>query len=242
VSTRVGAISEATRLSDDEPHYGGARIWRNAGGGFYELCTSGFKVHRTSTDANGLVTAGHCGPVDGVWKSGTIGDTGAYYVGDAKVKADYPEWDAEFLTGSTYRNRIYTSPSQSYRDVTDDRNANSDETVCLSGYRTEEVCNVVATNVDTWVCYSQNVCTYHLSVGNKTNLTGIGRTGDSGGPVYSKNGTSEATVHGTIVALESPTQPTCDDDGDPSDCVFKLVYWQNVVAIKNQLGVTVVHN
>ena len=234
-TVRETDMSRLSRSFDDTPHYGGARIERLAGD---RVCSSGFAVI-TASGEDGMLTAGHCGGEGTRWRAKQ--GTATSFFGEITNRAPFPERDVAVMTGSTYRNRIYASPEQSWRNVVDDRSANNNESVCLGGQRSEQVCGVVVTDPNTMFCDDAG-CTIYSSSGNVPGTPGIVRPGDSGGPVFSRTGGDDAVVHGTIYAGSDPTDPSCADDRDESDCIYRIAYWQNMGTIKSQLGVQVKHS
>lgn len=187
VTVVMGNPSRRDRLTDGEPHWGGAAI------GFQNdrFCTAGFIIRRNSDGQRGGVTAGHC------FNNGNNVYSGSEFWGTANGESGYPTWDMTRVTSGseTYDNRIHVDPCcPSVRDVTGGANPVVNELVCVSGYVTRAVCAIRITSLSGQLCDSAG-CTPGLMIGVKSGAT-VGQGGDSGAPVYVRPGSNTAHVRG----------------------------------------------
>lgn len=187
VTVVMGNPTRRDRLTDGEPHWGGAAI------GFQNnrFCTAGFIIRRNSDGQRGGVTAGHC------FANGNNVYSGSQFWGTANGESGYPTWDMIRVTSSseTYDNRIHVDPCcPTVRDVTGGANPALSELVCVSGYVTRAVCAVRIVSLNGQLCH-QDGCTPGLMVGTKPGSV-VGQGGDSGAPVYVRPGSNTAHVRG----------------------------------------------
>lgn len=196
------AAGPATRYNDGwagnnfAPFSGGGAIINSDNGG---RCTAGFGVQNVA-GAQFLLTAGHCGRVNGAWTNGN----GSRSIGVARhehvahdlllvaTSADNWMWDG----GSTANN--FTKRVDGWAE------ARPGFAVCQSGSTSGAVCNI--TNSDNFVertcgldaygnyeCYDDLVLAHH----NDSNGTAC-RGGDSGGPVFTLVGSNAVRAAGTV--------------------------------------------
>jgi hypothetical protein len=194
VSVTVAGLDRTSggRTSDASPHYGDARI--SSGG---VTCSSNFSFRNNVFGTRVTATAGHCG--GGSWYSG------GNLVGSV-VYQSVPNPDIEMLyaSGQNQTNVIYTDPcSPCTRTVTSKHDPGVNELVCVGGAISLADCGatVMSTNAtfcDTWGC------TYGLTHAFLLGTTQLCSSGDSGGVVYQREGSSEATANGLIVASVGP--------------------------------------
>jgi hypothetical protein len=195
----LGVVGRTGRLNDGEPHYGGSGIRKgyssNTGS---NICTSGFMVR--SLDTNGIVgmtTAGHCFAAgDSIYSS-----TQYYGVAQSTITGEYPATDARrvYSSSETYDNIIHVEPcSPCTRTVTARSYVTSGSSgVCSSGMVTQAICGLTVISVTGQICDGIG-CTSGLLVLYRNGDT-IVRPGDSGGPLYLRNGTYTASAVGQIV-------------------------------------------
>ncbi|MEV4412158.1 hypothetical protein [Catellatospora sp. NPDC049609] len=222
----LGEVAEVTldgamrtgRLNDGEPHFGGAGL--RAGSGATNTCTSGFVARRNSDGRIGGTTAAHC------FSNGQSIYSSTQYWGAASGESDYPAYDMMFVSASAekYDNKIHTDPCcPTERFVTAKRNAVIGDSVCLSGMVTKATCGIAVNSLQGVLCAADG-CTYGLMQGNRGGDV-IVKPGDSGGPVYIRSGTSNATGLAMIIGCSS------------SSCTSVLA--EHMSVIEAHLGLTV---
>ncbi|HEY3562831.1 MAG TPA: hypothetical protein VGL05_35435 [Kribbella sp.] len=188
----AGSLARTTRLSDTPKggHWGGARITSSL-----KNCSAGFSVVRRSNGRRGTVTAGHCGTPGTVWKSGTN------YYGTTTLRTNYPDYDQSLVTGSSYGAKIWTDgpgDTANTRTVTGGGDPGVGTVVCQSGSFSTSVCNLTVRSTSARYCDSDGCTTYVIRATRGGLVAIIG--GDSGGPVYTRRGTSSATIRGMAFA------------------------------------------
>lgn len=189
VTVSIGAVGRADRMTDGSPHYGGAAI------GSYKdrFCSAGFSIVR-SNGVRGGTTAGHCF---------TNGDPVYSYTapwGTAGGEANFPAYDMMWVSSSTqkYTNVIHVDPCcPSTRTVTGRSNPAVNDLVCASGMVTKAVCGLRVTSLAGKLC-DKDGCTYGLIEAVKANANVL-NGGDSGGPIYTRPGSTTATIKGMII-------------------------------------------
>jgi hypothetical protein len=210
----IGNPTRRDRLTDGEPHWGGAAI------GFLNnrFCTAGFVIRRNSDGVRGGVTAGHC------FNNGANVYSGSQFWGTANGESGYPTWDMIRINSSTetYANRIHVDPCcPSVRTVTGRANPVLNELLCVSGYVTRAVCGIRVTSLNGQLC-DPDGCTPGLFVASKPGST-VGQGGDSGAPSYVRPTSTTATIRGIEVGGTAPDN----------------FYGEKVLGIEAHLGVTV---
>ncbi|HEX2355458.1 MAG TPA: hypothetical protein VHI50_03215 [Micromonosporaceae bacterium] len=194
----LDGASRAGRLDDGEPHYGGAGVRVGSGSSSSNTCTTGFVVIRNSDGRRGGVSAGHC------FNNGQQIYSGPQYWGQASGESGFPTWDqiGIFAASETYANKIHVDPCcPSVRTVTGRANPYIDLTVCHSGMVSRATCGIRIVSTNGQFCDSDG-CTTLLAVGTRSGDI-IVRGGDSGGPVYTRPGSSTATIRGMVIAYAS---------------------------------------
>jgi len=195
----LGAVARTGRLNDGEPHYGGAGIRKGySSSTSSNTCTSGFMVR--SRDTNGIVgmtTAGHCFAAgDSIYSS-----TQYYGAAQSTIAGEYPATDARrvYSSSETYDNVIHVEPcSPCTRTVTSRTYVTSGSSgICSSGMVTTAICGLTVLSTSGQICDSIG-CTSGLLVLYRNGDT-IVRAGDSGGPLYLRNGSTTASAVGQIV-------------------------------------------
>lgn len=216
------------RMNDGSPHYGGARITAEATG---KDCTAGFAVDRPG--GRWMVTALHCntGNTTGKFYSGSK------YFGEAVPDPNAPPNSTTFssvgdllLIGDgvdQYSRVIHVDPcSPCTRLVNDKRSIPSFgiTNYCVSGATTKAKCSLTLIG-NTLLCAGGGCWTAWKA--RRPGVTVVDH-GDSGGPVYYRNGSTTARIYGMIIgALE--------EEGLPGDTVL----FTDVGTIEEELDVTV---
>ncbi len=185
------------RAGDLPAHWAGSQIWNATTGA---ACTSGFTTYNVF-GVRGSLTAAHCGTLGHRWWSSWV-TTPPYDFGSGWGNGAFPTQDFQWIyaAGISYTNVIHTDPlTPASRSVTAAADPVLGAMVCVSGAATGATCtaNVVstnATNCDVWGC------TPNLAYAAASPWSPVAAAGDSGGPVYTNSGSSNATARGTIVA------------------------------------------
>ena len=215
----AGSLARTTRLSDTPKggHWGGARITSSA-----KNCSAGFSVVRRSNGQRGSVTAGHCGAPGTVWKSGVN------YYGTTTLRTNYPDYDQSLVTGSSYGAKIWTDgpgDTANTRTVTGGGDPGVGTVVCQSGSFSTSVCSLTVRSTSAKYCDSDGCTTYVIRATRGGLIAIIG--GDSGGPVYTRRGSSSATVRGIVFAGAGCAASRCT-----------TLYAERYNSIAGHLGVT----
>ena len=218
VQAVASALQRTTRLSDtpNGGHWGGARITS-----VLKNCSAGFSVVRRSNGQRGSVTAGHCGGVGTVWKSGTN------YYGTTAVRTNYPDYDQSLLTGSTYGAKIWTDgPGDPVdtRTVTGGADPGVGTAVCQSGSFSTSLCGLRVLSKSAKYCDTDGCTTYVIRATRGGQIAIIG--GDSGGPVYTAPGATTATIRGITFAGSGCASSRCT-----------TLYAERYASITGHLGV-----
>jgi streptogrisin D len=192
VQAVAGSPARLTRMSDTPKggHWGGARI-----NSALKSCTAGFSVIRRATGQRGSVTAGHCGGVGTVWRSGTN------YYGTTTVRTNYPDYDQSLVTGSSYGAKIWTDgpgDSVNTRTVRGGGDPSVGSVVCQSGSFSTSLCGLTIKSLSAKYCDTDGCTTYVIRATRGGSIAIIG--GDSGGPVYSRPTSTTATIRGMSFA------------------------------------------
>ncbi|MGW7682010.1 hypothetical protein ACWGID_14795 [Kribbella sp. NPDC054772] len=215
----AGSLARTSRLSDTPKggHWGGARITSAL-----KNCTAGFSVVRRSNGQRASVTAGHCGQRGTVWKSGTN------YYGTTTVRTNYPDYDQSLVTGSAYGPKIWTDgpgDTVATRTVTGGGDPGVGTVVCQSGSFSTSVCGLTVRSTSAQYCDVDGCTTYVIRATRGGLVAIIG--GDSGGPVYSRRGSSSATIRGIAFAGAGCAASRCT-----------TLYAERYKSITGHLGVT----
>ncbi|MEU4604004.1 hypothetical protein AB0F43_13575 [Kribbella sp. NPDC023972] len=213
------SLARTSRLNDTPKggHWGGARITSAV-----KNCTAGFSVVRRSNGQRGSVTAGHCGGVGTLWKSGS------HYYGTTTVRTDYPDYDQALLTGSTYGTKIWTDgpgDSANTRTVKGGADPGVGTVVCQSGSFSTSLCGITVRSTSAKYCDTDGCTTYVIRATRGGQVAIIG--GDSGGPVYTRPGSTTATIRGTTFAGSGCASSRCT-----------TLYAERYASIAGHLGVT----
>ncbi|MFJ6660262.1 DNRLRE domain-containing protein [Streptomyces sp. NPDC091377] len=212
VTPGVDALDpQANRSNDTSPYYGGARIYSQLTTSSATWCTAGFAWRYSGKWYT--VTAGHCTTGNGAilnpskkdyigpvvrdnWKNGhgSVKLAGqGYYSGDLslyRMTGDSPASARIYKGGKT---------SSSSRPVHDywRRWAQSGDKVCTGGMMTGEKCGWKVTDTQVTVHYSGGTTARNMVVAKKTSGSCTVK-GDSGGPVYTVDGSGRAFAKGII--------------------------------------------
>lgn len=213
VAIEWGTPQRTGRLNDSERHYGGAGIGL---ANRAPNCTAGFVVRRAGL--MGSVSAAHC------YLDGTTLFSGPFKYGKTAARQAFPQFDMIRIDpdGQTYTNVIHTGPSA---PVTRNQIGKADppvgSSVCVSGMVTGAKCGAIVTATNSLFC-DLSGCTGGLVKAQRMGVT-LAETGDSGGPVYTRSGATNAFINGMIIA------------GQP----LGVVLFHKVSDVERQLGVTV---
>jgi len=197
VDPTSGAASAADDRADDSPPwYGGDQIEHHYGGGT-SYCSSGFAL--TILGAAYVPTAAHC------LESNYAND---FYNTDGNEVGSIWGYnnseDTVIINAAAVLPDIWSDPNSTAREVV--KVAPNDPQyglICTDGYATREVCDVEIETTDTNVVYTVNgVSTevYGVVYACQTAGDAAFSSGDSGGPVETTLGSSEATARGEILA------------------------------------------
>lgn len=170
IAFQQGAPVEPMTRYDDYPPYAGGVYLGPSG------CTSGFGM-RTSTGAEAMVTAFHCFPANA-----TVRDGGGTIMGT--INSTFPYRDAEYFRTDTWAG-VFTINESYTRYKNWDYNYNG-QSVCQSGYPSNQICGLVVNNDD----YEYRLATHAGTItvrgvrARKCAGCVAVRKGDSGGPVW----------------------------------------------------------
>jgi hypothetical protein len=214
----AGSPQRMTRLSDTPTggHWGGARITSPV-----KICTAGFSVVRRSNGAHASVTAGHCGDVGTDWYSGSN------YYGTTIVRTNYPDYDQSLLSGSAYGPKIWTDgpgDTEDVRTVKGGADPAVGTLICQSGSISTSLCGITVQSTSATFCDADG-CTTYVIRGTKGGQIVI-RSGDSGGPMYTKPAADSATIRGIAIAGSGCTSNSCT-----------TIYAERYASIAGHLGV-----
>ena len=196
----AGGFERATRQKDLEPHKGGAGIRRP--GDADNVCSSGFTAELPSGE-KGSISAGHCFGDDIVLRSGPSGDSTHY--GETGGKANFPIWDMIRIKpdGDDFTRAVWaTNGSPSVRDVTGAGDPGPNTTgLCVSGMATNQTCGYDIINLNVTAC-GDGGCTQGLAKARGPNGVNQTNHGDSGAPVYLRDG-NNALIRGMYIGFNS---------------------------------------
>lgn len=164
-----------------------------SGGG----CTSGFSVFSLVAGVRGVTTAGHCSNIQSY--SGTnLPFQAGTWAGSADI-----QWHT--APGFTVVNKIFISGA-TIRNVTSTKSLSAmfiGESVCKTGATTGLDCgSISALGLAPGFCVPNPLPTWvqvHSASGND-----MGAPGDSGGPVYTTSGATDARAYGTLACEAGP--------------------------------------
>jgi hypothetical protein len=195
------------READQPMFWGGALILNDAG-----ACSSGFAVNWPQIGKNYIVTAGHCGAVGSVWRSGS----GAL-LGTAEGTSVDRGYDALFINttpnggseGHIYDGPGIYQPGQFDKLVKGASHVGKNGWICLSGALTGAKCATqVDSNGEITDCDLPPLpCVKVITALGSGNIAGYG---DSGGPVFTLSNNYPIAA-GTITAAHGTLDYKCKD-------------------------------
>jgi hypothetical protein len=230
-----------SRDGDVAPFYGASLIFRFTSATAGVACSSGVAGFVGSTSV--LTTAWHCGT--GTWtgyaSGATIGTVGAR----SQAK------DTQLISGASTDGRVYTGPwnSTTSTPVFDAERPANNTGICTSGGVTGEVCPQVFVRGTNMFANIGGVGTtgpgfWILSEGSSNNAQiGNIQPGDSGSPAYAYTSSSQASVRGLVVAVDTSFS-TANCRGNPNfvpsiNGCFARSFAVNVVDALAAVGATI---
>ncbi len=180
---------EPISRNDDQPPWSGGAVIVNTRG---FLCTSGFGVLNGGNPA--VLTAGHCGDVGDTFQDGA----GAF-IGRVGPKTNH---DQLLIPTTATSNRIYVGSRQSNTTklVTDWEDVFIGELLCQSGVTSAEETGSEVCGLRVLFFYMDEES---LVEAEQINGETAARPGDSGGPIYSDQG-STVIAKGTTTRVAGP--------------------------------------
>jgi hypothetical protein len=189
------------RFNDFSPWYGGDRIASGSGG-----CSTGFAARYNNAPA--MLTAAHCGPVGTAFYNGPRSNNTYSLMGNAVYSNDATDVAAIGVTGASNFINVGSAlaPTQLY--IGGWASPIVGQYLCQSGSYTGETCGLRVVDTGQSVCRSWFlwICTsWQGPLADVVNWAGPGAYsaghGDSGGPVYLRQGSSGTAiglVHGVL--------------------------------------------
>ncbi len=209
----VSATTTApNRLNDSAPFYGGDRIiYTSALPNGYtniEQCTASFVFNQPGF-GRVMSTAGHCGPNGRAWQQGWFDKPNSRIYENGLMGTDYNTQfgnnrpDGELLKGGSYAPRVYTSSSGNSPQSSTPRLPSVGEGLCTDGSFTGQNCYAKVHATNACLNLADNGTVYYVCnqlLLQSTNGSVIVQPGDSGGPVYTHNGTQPQLVAEGIIS------------------------------------------
>ncbi|MEU4213995.1 hypothetical protein [Actinoplanes sp. NPDC026623] len=204
----VAAATTATRLLDSVPYAGGDRITSIqtiSGTQYVVQCTVSVKVLPDS-GGDAMLSAGHCGPTGTVWYQGYY-DSGTVYNTGILGSTTTMQWgngrlDGELIQGSQYGYFPYAYTTLTgLESVTGIAVTGTGSKVCTDGSFTGYKCGATITKYNVCANITEGTTVYsvcHLDIAGASSQ--IVQPGDSGGPVFYPNSTTDVALAGTISA------------------------------------------
>ena len=156
-----------------------------------------------------------------MWKSGTN------YYGTTTIRTNYPDYDQSLVTGSSYGPKIWTDgpgDTPNTRTVTGGADPGVGTVVCQSGSFSTSLCGITVRSTSAKYCDTEGCTTYVIRATRGGQIAIIG--GDSGGPVYTRPGSSTATIRGITFAGAGCASSRCT-----------TLYAERYASIAGHLGV-----
>lgn len=182
--------SGSSRTTDTPAWYGGDLITLPGG-----TCTSYFSLHSTANNLDYNATAGHCGLGAVVSNGSTQGTADAvrqHWTNGGNV-------DVEVYNVSSNAGIVWADPTTSTRSVTSRSSGDPVGTLlCTDGEANREVCQIHITRIGP-VSYDGKSLPAQVYCESLTYAPAF-TEGDSGGPVYAGNGSTQAQAFGMIIA------------------------------------------
>jgi len=198
------AVPAASRANDSPPLWsgGGVIVSDAAEFGWAEVCSNGFNAINLSSGWSYNISAGHCFTGTGAdVRDGTNSD----HFGTVNYRA-YGEFDGAAIHTLGGSDDVWADPTSAKRDITGSSLGDAiGVKVCYDGAVTLESCDAKIIATDLCLNYgalphgapATYVC--HLV---KTNGVHAG-SGDSGGPVYTTTGSTQANATGIMSGYSS---------------------------------------
>ncbi|WP_052745221.1 DNRLRE domain-containing protein [Streptomyces sp. WM6386] len=203
--------TQANRQNDTSPYYGGSRILSYVTTSSAKWCTAGFAWRYDGKWY--MVTAGHCTSGNGAimspnesdyigpvvrdnWRNGygSVKLSGqSYYSGDLSL---YRVNSDSAATPRIYKGGKTSSSSRLVHGYWK-RWAQSGDKVCTGGMMTGELCGWKVTATQATIHYSGGTTAKNMVVAKKTSGS-CTINGDSGGPVYTVDGSGQAIAKGIL--------------------------------------------
>jgi hypothetical protein len=260
------AFPTGYRYNDSANWNSGDFIYHKGGANFYADCTSGFGV-KTSSGTTYMLTAAHCfylnfGGVGTNVRNGYVEKSdGSTVYGNGNLigavsKSDHPAYNSTSLDtaliGAPTGYDMFKSGwnSSEIAAVAGDAENHSGDYVCTSGAFDGQICNLEIhdLNQTVWTCDQNLNCFYVQDVAdawnpNNSSAVGVG-DGDSGGPVYSYNGSGNALARGMIDSGGSGTEVSCTSNppGMSGRVCSHVLYFVEEGYINSHWSVTPIHN
>lgn len=210
IEYRKAGAGPSSRFNDLPPFWGGAAInFVNYRDPYYD-CTSGFTVVN-SAGKRGLVTAGHCGPVD--WDVRTPAGVLVGHTENKHCSQSPNNSDVQLIAGQSYGGKIYVGGlTGTGRLVTNAGSPQVGFQYRMSGATTYESPNLTVTSLNgSWwadICgltfWVLNLVVYRLGASTPC----PGDDGDSGGPLYLSSA-DHVGIRGMYVAKDINGGPNC---------------------------------
>jgi hypothetical protein len=178
-------MKNVSRQDDSRPWWGGARTWNQTAS---TLCTSGFGV-RDASNRRYILTAEHCGQV-----GHRIADGKGEFIGN--VSAGHDDHDIGLVPADS-ENRMYIGGGDSNTgvDVVGWGHVFVGQYLCQSGVTSAEATGAPVCNLKVIFFWQDSE---DLVEAEQVQGQTAARGGDSGGSVYSSNGSGGVVANGTV--------------------------------------------
>jgi hypothetical protein len=185
---------DVSRDRDEPAVKVGARINSATGG-----CSTGFVIRNATTQEKRMVTAGHCGPLGTVWRTGSGAPAGTTV---ARTFVD-GGLDVSYLGGVSYLSWMWVGPWNSGLGVPVNAYYLSlpGRKLCSDGATSGEVCTGTVAEIDICHTFDDGIETCWLDSITPDGGVTLTRPGDSGGPMITPPGRDE--VAGIIIGHSS---------------------------------------
>jgi len=214
-STSSADYFSGWRFNDYAPWYGGDRLSSSVGG-----CTSGFEA--IYNGAPSMLTASHCGGVGTAFSNGPSTSNTYRFMGNSVYSNSGSDVAAIGVTSATNTINVGSTTAPTQMGVSGWARPVVGEYLCQSGSYTGEVCGlrVVDTAQQQCVSWFLFICTSYMGpLADVVNSAGSGSYaaghGDSGGPVYSRAGSTvvaKGLVHGQLTDNAKNNYPSYFSD------------------------------
>src|SRR4051794_5266359 len=214
-STSAADYFSGWRFNDYAPWYGGDRLSSSVGG-----CTSGFEAIYNGAPA--MLTASHCGGVGTSFNNGPSTSNTYRFIGNSVYSNSGTDVAAIGVTSATNTINVGSTTAPTQMGVSGWASPVVGEYLCQSGSYTGEVCGlrVVDTGQSQCTSWFLFICTSYMGpLADVVNSAGSGSYaaghGDSGGPVYSRAGSTvvaKGLVHGQLTDNAKNNYPSYFSD------------------------------